>query len=181
MPAGKRQFLQKNNPRAIIGCSFVSFLNDRRKERQDMDRTEPTTLTNMCMIVDKDRVLTIDREDPVWPGLAFPGGHIEKHESFHDSVIREVKEETNLDIVSPRLVGFKQFFDKLDRRYLVFFYRADQFSGSLHASREGKLEWVKISDLPKRQLAYNFDRDLEVFLKNDLDEHVLLDKKDFLY
>lgn len=146
-----------------------------------MDRTEPTTLTNMCMIVDKDRVLTIDREDPVWPGLAFPGGHIEKHESFHDSVIREVKEETNLDIVSPRLVGFKQFFDKLDRRYLVFFYRADQFSGSLHASREGKLEWVKISNLPKRQLAYNFDRDLEVFLKNDLDEHVLLDKKDFLY
>lgn len=62
------------------------------------------------MIVDKDRVLTIDREDPVWPGLAFPGGHIEKHESFHDSVIREVKEETNLDIVSPRLVGFKHFF-----------------------------------------------------------------------
>lgn len=181
MPASKRQFLQKNNPRAIMVCSFVSFLNDRRKERQDMDRTEPTTLTNMCMIVDKDRVLTIDREDLVWPGLAFPGGHIEKHESFHDSVIREVKEETNLDIVSPRLVGFKQFFDKLDRRYLVFFYRADKFSGSLHASREGKLEWVKISDLPKRQLAYNFDRDLEVFLKNDLDEHVLLDKKDFLY
>ena len=53
-----------------------------------MDRMEPTTLTNMCMIVDKDQVLTIDREDPVWPGLAFPGGHIEKHESFHDSVIR---------------------------------------------------------------------------------------------
>ncbi|GHV97138.1 7,8-dihydro-8-oxoguanine triphosphatase [Lactobacillus nasalidis] len=146
-----------------------------------MDRTEATTLTNMCMIVDGDKVLTIDRLDPFWPGLAFPGGHIERHESFHDSVVREVKEETNLDIVDPRLVGFKQFFDQQDRRYLVFFYRADKFSGTVRSSREGRLEWVKISDLPKRQLAYNFDRDLEVFLNSDIDEHLLLNEKDFLY
>ena len=45
-----------------------------------MDRTEAVTLTNMCMIVNQDRVLTINREDPVWPGLAFPGGHVEKQD-----------------------------------------------------------------------------------------------------
>lgn len=146
-----------------------------------MDRTEAVTLTNMCMIVNQDRVLTINREDPVWPGLAFPGGHVEKHESVHDSVVREVKEETNLDIDHPRLVGFKQFFDKQDHRYLVFFYRADHFQGEIKSSREGKLEWVKIADLAKRQLAHNFDQDLKLFLNPDLDEHMLFNKEDFLY
>lgn len=65
-----------------------------------MSRTEPVTLTNMCMIKNKDKILVLDRNDPVWPGLTFPGGHVEKHESFHDSVIREVKEETKLALRS---------------------------------------------------------------------------------
>jgi 8-oxo-dGTP diphosphatase len=40
-----------------------------------------------------------------WPGVAFPGGHVEKGESFTDTVIREVQEETGLTISSPRLCG----------------------------------------------------------------------------
>lgn len=55
------------------------------------------------------KILVLNRTDPVWPGLTFPGGHVEAHESFNDSVIREVKEETGLDIVHPKLVGVKQF------------------------------------------------------------------------
>ena len=53
-----------------------------------MKRSEPVTLTNMCMIKKKDKILVLDRNDPVWPGLTFPGGHVEPHESFHDSVVR---------------------------------------------------------------------------------------------
>ena len=77
-----------------------------------MKRSEPVTLTNMCMIKKKDKILVLDRNDPVWPGLTFPGGHVESHESFHDSVVREIKEETGLLIKNPHLVGVKQFFDK---------------------------------------------------------------------
>ena len=62
-----------------------------------MKRSEPVTLTNMCMINKKDKILVLDRNDPVWPGLTFPGGHVEPHESFHDSVVREIKEETGLE------------------------------------------------------------------------------------
>lgn len=41
-------------------------------------------------------------------GLTFPGGHIEKGESFVDSVIREVYEETGLTIENPRICGTKE-------------------------------------------------------------------------
>ncbi len=56
-----------------------------------MKRSEKVTLTNMCMIKNKDKILVLNRNDPVWPGLTFPGGHVEAHESFNDSVIREIK------------------------------------------------------------------------------------------
>ena len=44
-----------------------------------MARTEKVTFTNMCMISDgRGNVLVQDRLDPDWPGIAFPGGHVER-------------------------------------------------------------------------------------------------------
>lgn len=146
-----------------------------------MDRTEPVTLTNMCMIKSKNNILVLDRNDPYWPGLTFPGGHVEDHESFHDSVVREVKEETNLDIKNPRLCGIKQFYDENDHRYLVLFYIATEFTGTVKASREGKLTWMTKEELFQHKLAYNFDRDLLIYFNEDIDEHILDGKRDELF
>ena len=146
-----------------------------------MSRTENVTLTNMCMIKNKDQVLVLDRNDPVWPGLTFPGGHVEAHESFHDSVVREVKEETGLTISHPQLVGVKQFYDHNDERYLVFFYIAEQFSGTVKESDEGKLTWMSAKELKKQKLAYNFDHDLPVFFEQTISEHMLVGKRDGLF
>ena len=146
-----------------------------------MSRTENVTLTNMCMVKNKDQVLVLDRNDPVWPGLTFPGGHVEAHESFHDSVVREVKEETGLTISHPQLVGVKQFYDHNDERYLVFFYIAEQFSGTVKESDEGKLTWMSAKELKKQKLAYNFDHDLPVFFEQTISEQMLDGKRDELF
>lgn len=146
-----------------------------------MSRTENVTLTNMCMVKNKDQVLVLDRNDPVWPGLTFPGGHVEAHESFHDSVVREVKEETGLTISHPQLVGVKQFYDHNDERYLVFFYIAEQFSGTVKESDEGKLTWMSAKESKKQKLAYNFDHDLPVFFEQTISEHMLDGKRDELF
>lgn len=146
-----------------------------------MSRTENVTLTNMCMVKNKDQVLVLDRNDPVWPGLTFPGGHVEAHESFHDSVVRKVKEETGLTISHPQLVGVKQFYDHNDERYLVFFYIAEQFSGTVKESDEGKLTWMSAKELKKQKLAYNFDHDLPVFFEQTISEHMLDGKRDELF
>ncbi|MGC4387444.1 NUDIX domain-containing protein, partial [Streptococcus suis] len=53
-----------------------------------MARKEMVTLTNMCLIEDKDGNVVVQIRDPEryrWAGVAFPGGHIEEGENFHDS------------------------------------------------------------------------------------------------
>lgn len=73
-----------------------------------MSRYEKIELTNMCMIYDNNgNVVVQDKINQSWGGITFPGGHIEKQESFVDSVIREVKEETGLIIKNPKLCGIK--------------------------------------------------------------------------
>ena len=73
-----------------------------------MAREEKAIFTNLCMITDANgNLLVEDRKDPNWPGICFPGGHVEPGEAFTDSVIREVWEETGLTIEDPRLCGVK--------------------------------------------------------------------------
>ena len=47
-----------------------------------MAREEMCVLTNMCMVYDGNQILVQDRMNPDWPGITFPGGHIEPKESF---------------------------------------------------------------------------------------------------
>lgn len=98
-----------------------------------MKRSEPVELMNMCVLRRGSKVLVQDRTDPNWPGVAFPGGHVEKGESFTDAVIREVQEETGLTISSPRLCGIKDWCE-VGVRHVVLLYRAEQFTGTLCSS-----------------------------------------------
>ena len=118
-----------------------------------MAREESCILTNMCMICDGDRVLVQDRKNPDWPGITFPGGHVEPRESFVGSVVREVKEETGLDIADVRLCGIKQFQTQQDERYVVLFFKTDRFSGTLSSSQEGEVFWIPRSELGNYPLA----------------------------
>ncbi len=54
---------------------------------------EIVEFTNLYMVRDSDRVLGINRKKEDWPGITFPGGHVEAGESFTEAVIREVKKK----------------------------------------------------------------------------------------
>ena len=139
-----------------------------------MSRIEEVELTNMCMICDgKGNVLVQNKVGhPTWHGWNFPGGHVEAGEYVTPSVIREMREETGLLIESPRLCGIKEFHKSKDgKRYIVFLYVADKFSGELKASSEGEIFWYPLSELARSdKLISGFGEMLSVFTDGDISE-----------
>ena len=136
-----------------------------------MSRSESAIFTNMCMVTDgQGNILVQDRRNPDWPGITFPGGHVEPGEAFVDSVIREVFEETGLTIENPVLCGIKQFQTRRDERYVVLFYKARRFTGTLRASDEGEVFWIPREKLTDYPLAPDFEDMVRVFESEDLSE-----------
>ena len=81
-----------------------------------------------------------DFHEGKWNGL---GGKFETGETPEECVVREVREESGLEIRAPRLHGMLTFpaFDEVDDWY-VFVFSATEFSGALIDSPEGRLEWI---------------------------------------
>ena len=136
-----------------------------------MSRTETAVFTNLCMVYDDaGNILVQDRKDPDWPGLCFPGGHVEPGESFVKSVIREVREETGLTIEDPTLCGTKQFQTKEGARYVVLFYKAKHWHGQLRSSDEGEVFWIPQDTLSEYTLCDDFEDMVRVFESDHLSE-----------
>jgi 8-oxo-dGTP diphosphatase len=136
-----------------------------------MAREESAVFTNMCMVTDgKGNVLVIDRQKQDWPGITFPGGHVEDGESFTMSVVREVYEETGLTVENPVLCGTKQFRTDSGARYVVFFYKATKYHGQLCSSDEGKVFWLPRCELHNQILAPDMMEMVRVMESDNLSE-----------
>ena len=134
-----------------------------------MSRTENVELTVLCLITDGDRILLQNRTKNDWQGYTLPGGHVEPGESFVDAVIREVKEETGLDIKNPRLAGVKQFPIE-GGRYVVLLFKANEYSGTVVSSDEGQMVWVDSNHLPEIHTVDDFEDLIRVINNPDLTE-----------
>ena len=140
-----------------------------------MSRATSTVLTNLCLVEDPTNgKVVLQYRSPErykkWSGYAFPGGHIEEGESLVESVIREVYEETGLTIADPKLVAVKDWSLDDGGRYIVFCYKATEFTGQLRSSDEGEVSWVEKDQLEKLDLSYDMLPLLEVMEDPDLSE-----------
>jgi 8-oxo-dGTP diphosphatase len=112
-------------------------------------------LATLCYIQHAGQTLMIHRikrADDIhlgkWNGL---GGKLEPGESPEECVIREVREESGLELREPRLCGLLMFSAFKGNDWIVFVFTADAFSGELRENYEGYLEWIpdaRLESLP---------------------------------
>ena len=108
-------------------------------------------LTTLCYIEENESYLMLHRIKKAqdiskgkWIGV---GGHFEKGESPEDCLLREVKEETGLSLISYRFRGIVTFiYNDAEAEYMCL-YTADAYKGELTACDEGELQWI-----PKKQI-----------------------------
>ncbi len=134
-----------------------------------VSKSEKAIVTALCMIYDGDKIL-LQNKVSGWVGLTFPGGHIEKEESFLLGIKREIYEETGLTIYNPKLCGIKQFQTENDERYIVIFFKTNEFSGDLISSDEGEMLWLERSELNENNVANGFLDTLKAFDDDNITE-----------
>ncbi|MBU0278038.1 8-oxo-dGTP diphosphatase [Gemella sp. zg-570] len=112
----------------------------------------------MCYIDNGDEFLMLTRnkkENDVHEGLTISvGGKIENGESPEECIIREVKEETNLDITNPTLRGIITFPDfEQGVNWYTYVFTAEKYSGQMTKNcDEGDLIWIKKEDIKNRKI-----------------------------
>ncbi len=107
--------------------------------------------STLCYIEQNDCYLMMhrikkenDENKDKWIGL---GGKFEDKESPEDCVLREVLEESGLNLTDYRYCGLVTFVsDRWETEYMHLFH-SDKFTGKIKDCDEGVLEW-----LPKEKL-----------------------------
>lgn len=129
-----------------------------KKDKSHKQKT--TKLTIMCMVYKDDGSFLVEnRVKKDWPGLTFPGGHVEDDELIENAVIREMKEETGLDLleIEPRgYIEWNEFGDNV--RHLAMLFRSNKYKGEIKSSKEGEIFFIKEKDISKYLLSNDFEK-----------------------
>jgi 8-oxo-dGTP diphosphatase len=119
-------------------------------------RTYPTRpyLAVSAAIFRDGRVLVVRRAQPPANGLyTLPGGGVELGETLTEAVIREVREETGLEIEPLTLAGYRQLIardnaGRIERHFVILPFTARWVAGEIALNEElAEAHWLKPSEI----------------------------------
>jgi 8-oxo-dGTP diphosphatase len=120
------------------------------------ERTYPTRpfLAVSAAIFREGRVLIVRRGRPPAHGLyTLPGGGVELGETLEEAIIREVREETGLEIAPLELVGFRQAIvrdaeGRVERHFVILPFAARWIEGEISLNEElAEAHWLTSAGL----------------------------------
>lgn len=130
-------------------------------EKQIMGKKARIRAIALCVLRNRDRILVNQGFDPHQQESFYRplGGGIDFGETSQDAAVREIKEELDIDICEPKLLGvFENIFvyDGQPGHEIVFIYDAKLVDESLYeqpsllaleGERQFEAKWVALADI----------------------------------
>ncbi len=119
-----------------------------------MTKQEPqkANLASLLFLKEENKVLLMRRKTGVFKGLyTFVSGKVDDGETFTDAIIREVKEEANIDLKKEDLKVF-HIAQEVGDNYIHTYFVADKWSGEIKNMEPHKcddLDWFDLDNLPE--------------------------------
>ena len=123
-----------------------------------MRQIYPEPTVGALIINSENKILLVKSHKWMNGKYSVPGGHVEIGESFEEAIIREVKEETGLDIVPKRLfmiqecVRPKEFFKKKHFIFFDYICQTENIKVQLDERELQEYNWFKIEDIKENYL-----------------------------
>ncbi|MFN7991458.1 MAG: NUDIX hydrolase [Candidatus Micrarchaeia archaeon] len=104
-----------------------------------------------AVLIEDGRILLIKRASEPFKGeWAVPGGRIEDDETAEQCLVREMKEETGLDVVPLKMTGLYSDPERDPRLVIAAAYLVRRVGGVLKAGDDaGEARWVDLEKLPR--------------------------------
>jgi len=122
--------------------------------------------TSIIFVNDKKQVLLLlrdDKPDIPYPNMwDIPGGHVEDGETPEQCIVREMKEEMDLNLEEIQLLSVMEFIDRIE---YTFWKKAnlDIEKITLHEGQE--LKWFTQFEVKNTKLAYGFNEIVDDFFR----------------
>lgn len=131
-----------------------------------MERKKPAITVDGIILNENDEILLIKRKNEPFKDLwALPGGFVEYGEKVEDAVLREIKEETGLNVEIVKLFGVYSDPKRDPRGHTIsVVFHCKIKGGILKGSDDAKeAKWIKFKDDLK--LAFDHLKILKDFFK----------------
>ena len=119
------------------------------------------------ILMNENRILLQKRKgSKLWPGYyALPAGHIDEGETQYDALVREAKEELDIEInpkdITESYVVLRRNYFKIDGKvlepYIDYYFEVKKYTGTPRIVEEDKCEellWADINNLPEPFINY---------------------------
>lgn len=83
-----------------------------------------------------------------------PGGHVEPGETPRQCIVREMKEEMEMDLCDFNLLNKKEFKDRIE---YTFYKQIDLQIEQINLHEGQKLTWFSLEEAANKTLAYGFN------------------------
>jgi 8-oxo-dGTP diphosphatase len=110
-----------------------------------------------AIVIDDGRLLMVQRGGDPGRGLwSLPGGRVEAGEYLHDALVREVREETGLDVEPQALVGILEIVG--DPHYVILDFAASATTKAEPVAQgdADDARWVPLSEIEKLECTPRF-------------------------
>ncbi len=152
----------------MCGTKF-SYRHDGEKERPICDHCQyihyenPAVGVAAVVLDENNRILLGLRNRGRKSGLwCIPCGYVDYEEDIYDAVVREFKEETNLDVEVERLLDVHSNFFYPDKHSVGIWFLARRIGGELQAKDDlDDVGYFPLNDLPDMA----FENDLKIIEK----------------
>ena len=122
---------------------------------------------SIIFVNNKNKILLFLRDDKShipYPNMwDVPGGHVEKNETPQECIVREMKEEMNLDLKNFQLFCCKEFDDRIE---YTFWKKQNLEINKINLLEGQCLKWFTRQETARTKLAYGFNEIVEKFYKS---------------